>query len=631
MRRRPTLKPSHKGGEKTLSPLPRVGENFPSLTGGVRGGSLFLLFLLLFLAACRPEEEPIIDSDPTPAVDSVNYFVYGLAAIDIVTDNRVEVDSKDPADYRPCKVTIDGNGIFDDYEGRGQIRGRGNSTWEWYPKKPYRIKLDEPSPLLGMAQNRDWVLLADYRDVTHMMNNVGFTLAHVLGLPYTNHSRYATVKLNGQNMGLYMVTEQVEQGGNRVAIDPDGGLLLALDINDGPADAPSATNNFYSEVIRMAVAVKSPANPDATQLEWARAEFAQLEQAIVSLDWQSVNTLLDVRSMIDYLIVQEVIANVELDNNPSARSVYIHRDLGGRWTMGPVWDCDGGFSYNWGDMYDYWGWGHTYFENTRLLILGRQPFTGREAYGSGPSPFFSRLFGMPEFVRAFKARWQEKRDEMQETVLANIDATYNVIATAMRADCSLWQIRNYNPAEQVSRLRLWLNDRFDYLDSVIAAYDENPQGGGTPTPNPSNEVTIEASLSYSVTYPQDGHHFGINFYPTADDCAAIEKTLHVDVSQIPALLTEGTLRLAHNQDGVLQWDTNASDAQGLGFWFDSEGALSPYGTDSSVYVELSYDDFHFILGKHPTQCAPGNYKVNIVLAYGSKAVQIDWNITITNE
>ena len=125
-------------------------------------------------------------------------------------------------------------------------------------------------------------------------------------------------------------------------------------------------------------------------------------------------------------------------------------------------------------MYDYWGWGHTFFESYRLLILGSQPFTGRGAYGSGPSPFFSSMFGMTEFVKAFKARWNEKRDEMLETVLANIDATYKVIATQMRGDCTLWHINNYNPAEQVSKLRLWLNDRFDYLDTVIDGYDETP-------------------------------------------------------------------------------------------------------------------------------------------------------------
>ena len=105
----------------------------------------------LVLAACEPEPVPFDDphnDDPSPN-DSTAYFMYGLASIEITTDGRVAVDSKDPADYRPCTVTVDGAGVFDDYEGRGAIRGRGNSTWEWYPKKPYRIKLDESSPFMA--------------------------------------------------------------------------------------------------------------------------------------------------------------------------------------------------------------------------------------------------------------------------------------------------------------------------------------------------------------------------------------------------------------------------------------------------------------------------------------------------
>ena len=586
--------------------------------------------LLFVLAACEPEPEPIIDPQPDPhAADSTDYFIYGLASVEITTDGKVPVDSKDPADYRPCTVTVDGAGIFDDYEGRGQVRGRGNSTWEWYDKKPYRIKLDESSPFLGMASNRDWVLLADYRDVTHMMNNVGFTMAHCLGLPYTNHARYATVKLNGKNMGLYMVTEQVEQGGHRVDVHP-GGILLALDINDGPGDCPQATNNFWSEYIHMAAAVKWPEDPEPAVRDKVRSEFGKLEEAILSHDWKVVDKLLDVQSMIDYLIIQEAIANVELDNAPSCRSVYINRDMGGKWIMGPVWDCDGGFCYNWGDMYDYWGWGHTYFEDYRLLIMGSQPYYGTSAYGSGISPFFSNLFAMPQFVKAYKARWKEKRDEMLDMVLDNIDATYDVIADAMRADCSLWRISNYTPAGEVEKLKEWLINRFDYLDTVIAAYEEQPLGGGERTdPDTDDDVVLVATVDASASYAQDGHHLGQYYAPDEATCAVIEEALGVRTSDIPSLFVDGRLMMAHNDGSTLNYDHTASDAEGMGFWFNSQCEVSAYGNDSSVYVELAFYDFCFILGKHPVQCDPGRYPVNIVLVYDGRAVQVNFDITVT--
>ena len=603
---------------------------------------LFLLPLaVLFFFACEEEPVPFVDPDPTSVPDTLDtgkysYLMYGLAEIDILTDGKAAVDSKDPADYRPCSISVNGGEVFDNYEGRGVIRGRGNSTWEWYPKKPYRIKLDETSPFMGMSSNRDWVLLADYRDVTHMMNNVGFSMAHWLNIPYTNHSRYATVTLNGQDMGLYMVTEQVEHGGHRVDVEAAGGILLALDINDGPGDAPWETNNFYSKNIHMDCAVKWPDNPDEATVNWVREEFAALEEAILDEDWKRIDALLDVKSMIDYLIVEEAIGNVELDNGNSCRSVYINRKLGGKWTMGPVWDCDGGFSYNWGDMYDYWGWGHTYFENDTYLVMGSQPYTGQGAYGAGISPFFSRLFGIKEFVQMFKARWEETREDMLDYVLANIDATYEVIADRVRADCSLWGIRNYSPAEQVFNLKRWLSNRFDYLDVVVAGYKE--YGGGKPdNPEPAEEPTtlnVKHSAVVNASFRQDWtHHEGVTVSPSVFSDADVREALGCSLDEIPDKVADGTLLLAAvAPDGTPRYGTTASDSKGVGFWFNPEGQVTTYGNESAVYVELSFYRWEFILGKHPVLCMPGDYRFSIAFVVPSSgdAVQIDFSVTVTD-
>ena len=53
-------------------------------------------------------------------------------------------------------------------EGELQIRGRGNYTWDWFEKKPYRIKLDKKAPLLGFNKSKHFVLLA------HADDNLGF-------------------------------------------------------------------------------------------------------------------------------------------------------------------------------------------------------------------------------------------------------------------------------------------------------------------------------------------------------------------------------------------------------------------------------------------------------------------------
>lgn len=432
-----------------------------------------LLSVTLLATACGKD---VIEEQAGPPVPTVVTFTAPVIShLDITTDGGVAVNSKDPAQYRPCTVKVSGEEKDYAMEARGKIRGRGNSTWNWYPKKPYRIKLDVSSPFLGMAPNKDWVLLADYRDVTHMMNLVGFYLAQELGLPFANHVRYATVTLNGEDLGLYMVTEQVEEGGHRVQLDPEEGILLALDINDGPDDRPRATDNFFSNVFWMAAAVKYPEDATKADRDRVREEFAFLERTIESEDWAAVKQELDVESMAKYILIQEIISNVEMDNYPSMRSGFIHRhDDSSRWVMGPLWDCDGGFNYNWSDMYDSRGRGHTYFESYRTLIFGSDPYYRTGAYGSTPSDFFCCLFGMPEFVRLIRQLWINNQASLLSGLLDCLAETETLIGTAAQADMDRWGIDRYVHAEEYRKLRAWLTNRFRYLDGVIRNYPIHP-------------------------------------------------------------------------------------------------------------------------------------------------------------
>ena len=122
----------------------------------------------------------------------------------------------------------------------------------------YRIKLGAQAALLGLAANKDWVLLANYRDPTNFMNAVTFDMARYMGMPYTNSNRFVEVTVNDTYAGMYQFTEQIEQGESRVNIDKASGVLLNIDLDDGPDLAPSATDNFTSTVYSLPVCVKYP-------------------------------------------------------------------------------------------------------------------------------------------------------------------------------------------------------------------------------------------------------------------------------------------------------------------------------------------------------------------------------------
>ena len=221
------------------------------------------------------------EPEPEPPATTVYAARYRAARMDITTDGGAAINSKDKADYRACTIKIESDTAVWNYEGRGRIRGRGNSTWEWYPKKPYRLKFDEKAEILGLAADKDWVLLANYRDPTHLMNTFVFEMGAGLGVPYPNHTRYVELTVNGDYKGLYQLTEQVEQGKNRVNIDKNEGFLIALDVDDGPGESPGAGDNFWSRIYRMPVCVKS-GNNDA-----AREELATLESVIQSHDYDT--------------------------------------------------------------------------------------------------------------------------------------------------------------------------------------------------------------------------------------------------------------------------------------------------------------------------------------------------------
>lgn len=437
------------------------------------------LAAVLMMAACGNDvngDDPQPDPQPEQPAPSA---AHAVAVMDITTENGAPIKGKEKEDYVNCTISIDHPDDKWDYEGTGRIRGRGNSTWLWYDKKPYRIKLDEKASIVGLAAEKDWVLLANFRDPTHMMNTFVFELGHVMGLPYTNHSRYMEVNLNGEYIGLYQLTEQIEQGKNRVAVDDVEGVLIALDVDDGPEESRNSKDNFWSEVYQMPVCVKFPEDIDVTGI---KKDFAQLESAILSIrqnkgkpaaikaGMDKVRELLDVQSFIDFLIIQELIYNVEL---AAPRSMYMHKDKGGKWVMGPLWDFDAGFDFDWGTMTD----GHHFFESYREYVLGPDPIHHSGAYWV--PEFFTDIFRSDEFCEEFIARWEEISPLIMTEVWANTEKYITAAENAMVRNSQRWPI--YFPSDswpqeeisfatEIANMYSWLSYRVDHLTPIFNRY-----------------------------------------------------------------------------------------------------------------------------------------------------------------
>ncbi len=171
-----------------------------------------ILMVVLLAVSCRKDE---IIVEPRVHVNN-----NGIPVVNIKTDDGVPVPSDRTQSVRCTIRMMDEEGYQMAY-GPGEIHGRGNATWG-YEKKPYKIKFDEKKVVCGFPANRDWVLMACYCDKSLLRESFMHKVGEYAGLPYTVRHRHAEVILNGDNLGVYLLTEQVEGAKDRVPVEADG-------------------------------------------------------------------------------------------------------------------------------------------------------------------------------------------------------------------------------------------------------------------------------------------------------------------------------------------------------------------------------------------------------------------------
>lgn len=358
-----------------------------------------------------------------------------LAQIKFTTNNGASVTSKE--DYLEGTLTIDGQAKYSDLTTNGKIKGRGNSTWG-LPKKPYKIKLDSKQPVLGLKPEKDWVLLANFLDGTHLLNAVGMKIGQLLGMPFTNTIIPVELTINNEYMGLYMLTEQIEVKSNRVDVDDDG-ILLNLDTNY------DEEWQFKSKAFGLPVTLKFPEPTDVNGLNVIKDQFESLEELIASSDFPNNNYLdyIDANSIANYLIVYMLTDNEEI-NHP--KSTYIHKTSTGKFAMGPIWDFDWAFSYE--------------GSNQHFSRVDRPLFWSSPAKGT---QFFSRFLKDPKIKALIKENWANFRANHFKELLTYVDEYAFVIKGARARDNSVWS----RTGSDVATLKKWLENRSTYMTSYI--------------------------------------------------------------------------------------------------------------------------------------------------------------------
>lgn len=449
----------------------------------------------------------IKDSTGT-VVDTLEMYCSLLPVIYIDTEGGEAITTKEY--YINADMRIQGSDLYNSenttlYNGKTEIKGRGNTTWEYGLKKPYKLKLDTKTDLFGMGANKHWVLIANYFDRSLMRDKVAYDLSAAIGAEVAMESTWVDLILNGEYVGNYRLTEHIRVSPDRVnvynwedaaenaakAICKAEGLpkdqrdILEDQMTENLAWITSDQVTFNGTTYNVSDYFDYPectggylfnidahdpdsyftfATPLGTTIQFNKPEFAYTNKTIwtnvrkelrafeaavfskthyASLDGQRVHytELFDMDSLLDYFMVTELYNNYETGR----KSTYFYKDIDGPYKMGPIWDMDWSADGWDGAASAYYVWQCNAHSITTWWYRG--------------------ICSDPYFVALAQERYWQLRDKLEDIIKPGgiIDTHYEYLKESAHADNARWEYSDSFEFE-VDKFKTWLTNRIYWLD-----------------------------------------------------------------------------------------------------------------------------------------------------------------------
>lgn len=384
---------------------------------------------------------------------TLNYIPTKLPVIVINTVTSTKDIPRDGYVGGNIKINADNADGFEGLDTVGiSIRGRGNSTWTW-DKKPYKIKFNEKTSVLGLTAAKKWVLLANYSDKSLVRNTIAFSAAKFLDNMKWAPTQYVVdLFLNGEYVGVYSIGEQIESGDGRVELADNGTELdtgYLIEVGGTDTNDVWDVTCFMTDLIKYAK-IKTPEEGELTkaQVEYIKNYVIKANDAVKSLD--GYDEYIDVDSLIDWFILHELSYNLD---SSFRRSCYITKDAGGKLTMGPAWDFDLAFGNFNRDKLDGKGWACLYAKDDYVW-----------------TNWITYLLSDQKFVDRLSARWEEVGDDLIEYLYSEIDRLYELISPSAKANFDKWKILNIKVGYQPSALKAYntYEKQIDFLKEYIS-------------------------------------------------------------------------------------------------------------------------------------------------------------------
>lgn len=389
-------------------------------------------------------------SDTTGKTRKYTVKVYAFNGLPMVYIDTRKQPVNSTETYVNATITVTNTLNGHDCEMNMRIRGRGNSTWTFFPKKPYRIKLDDEAAMFGMPPDEDWVLLANYSDKSLLRTAAGFELSRLVGMPWTPRMQYVDVFLNGEYAGQYLFGEHVKVSPDRIRVE-NGGWLGEINVNfyDREPFHVFSTSYRYPYTFKK----PDPATDENTAyfMNLVNAFEATLKRRDFSLA-TGYRNYIDVESFAQWYVISQFIASCDPN-----RYYFVENGRDGVLRRSPVWDLDCTFGYTYPD------WKVT-------SVMGPDYEAGYEYLGEIlEDPYFRQVVekywvkvkaDLPQLYRFIN----ETAQQIRRSALADYERWGDTFAETVVKKPALQKWEN-----EVQELKIFLSKRTVWMDARVKA------------------------------------------------------------------------------------------------------------------------------------------------------------------
>ena len=381
-------------------------------------------------------------------------------------------------------VLTDGDDVL---TGAVEIKGRGNSTWREYAKKPYQIKFSKKTSVLGMPAAKKWILLANASDDSMIRTRLVYDAAEQMGFPFVTEYQYVDLWIDGQYLGVYLLGEKAEIGKGRLNLQDPAGAMFELD----NGFATDEDHYFFEGRLNSYFALKEIVEEDDEHIQQAMTNFqtamTRLTTALTSQGWENLslsqlNEMIDVDSLARYYLMNEYVLNGE----SFFTSFFWYQDgASDVLHVGPLWDFD--------------------------TCMGNKNEKVTDYNASSTSVLMKKMLNIPAFYQRVQELYTRYKPVLTG-MAGQVDGLRDEIGVSADLNYLRWSTlgaANPKPGgtpfaptydEALSRVRTWLAGRANAFTPTV-----RPQQLGYYF-NASRTVMYLTSLRFAVWGQQDGQN-----------------------------------------------------------------------------------------------------------------------------